>query len=430
MAIVALALDPAAPRVRHDLATDPRAAEVGELVAQRIVEDGNGSLVTFGSTAGDIQFFTGKRGAMISPDFPFKRQQEAARRADYLLARDMLGHPLLNELFLTQSVIATRDRTFALFGLQRRHAPGRPEQGRDASRSFDLSLGPALTLLDCRATTPAMTADGELELAVVWQRGMADASTPFVALDCVHAANGEAFPLAPTEGGAVFKLWSMPQIQIPEFKGFPVAAMTYRFAATGLPDGDYNVRLRRLADRGRTLIEGDPVVVPGVFSVHRPAAASPHRFDLDNAVWLQPARLNEADWLGRRRTLHKLGADGRLWLNAPLPAGRYTLAITARALPVGDDPEERWPRILVTQANTRMGDTAPLTFDGSGGWTRTQTIDWAGPTDFLRIKIDNPAAAGQAVPAFPLYLGETSHGERAVLIERIEMTAGPTGNRP
>jgi hypothetical protein len=218
--------------------------------------------------------------------------------------------------------------------------------------------------------------------------------------------------------------WPLPQAQVPDFKEFPVETIRYRSpVAKSLPQGHYRLRLSRLADRRRTLVLGEPLTIPDIFEPVRAAAPPPlpFAFALDRAVWLQSSRRQEANWFGGGITLYKMGGATRLWLTAPLPPGRYSLAITGRAIALGDDVEERWPQLLVTQSATRMGDTAPLVFNAPGGQTLIQAIEWTGPQDFFHIKLINPAESERMPSAFPLYLGDTARGERAVLIERIEL---------
>jgi hypothetical protein len=417
--LVLLTIDPAHRRVLHDLATNPAAGRIAGDLSDRI----DGRTVIFGSTAGDIQIHAGKTTIMISPDYPHQRQQEALRAADYLLAGDMLGHPLTTELFETAPVLSTRDQTYALFGLARRARLGEPLAATSHTRQLNLPLGDALIVHDL-FVSKGDPADDELAFQIVYQRGGETASPVPLALSLLHLESREAFPVMLTEAGACFKQWPLPQAQIPDFKEFPVESILYRCRMrNALPRGHYRLQLSRLADRRRTLVLGEPLTFPDILEPagDAPPPALPYAFDLSRAIWLQSTRLHQAAWLGAQTTLYKLGAATRLWLTVPLPPGRYTLAITGRAVPLGNDESERWPRLLVTQSETRMGDTAPLEFRSPGAQTLTQTIQWGGPRDFFHVKLVNPAESERPPSAFPLYLGDTSRGERAVLIERIEL---------
>ena len=429
-AAVLLPIDPGLRQVSHYLRLEPGYARLGEAGRDLARE---GGVIQFGSQWGDVAWFTGARGPVWidSPDLLESRTWENNR---YLFTARMNGDPMLEQLFGLKPVVRTERDRFMIFRVE---AGARLGEAAPTDGAFPGALDEPIELAGARlvalAAEPAEAAPGEsIRIDAVFEppsMGTPGAPAP-LALKLVHEPTGLALAPSPRAGGGDFARWPWPRVQLPALDSGGPERISYHYDLPPLmPAGQYRVRPVVLDGNGRPDSGREPETTPVVLTVRpAPAVAAPLALDVAGALWHQPTRWRLAAWRGRHRERLRLQGESRLWMAPALEAGRYRLAITARADWLGDDPHTRWPVLAV--GRPLSGESTLVEFNSRSPRRRVIELDWEGPGDMLVMHIHNAGIDYHVRTPFALYPNQLSEGSRLIEFEEIRVlptrTHGPT----
>ena len=411
LGLVAL-VDPATTRVRHDMVRKPAYARLGH-AARGLA----GRRIFYGTAPADVSWFAGGKGKSWDAPPADPERLPGEREADWLLSTRMGGETAFDRLFERRPVAATRPGDWVIWALGR--SPGRAAAGAGEAAPLAEGLGVVALETERRVAAPGET----LRIQATFARDAAStAPLPAVALEFVHAPTGEALTLMPRAGGAWFAAWFYPRVQLPDFDTGARETVHWRYQLPDqMPAGRYDLRLRPLGEEGAPIVDdaASSVTVTGALEVVREATAqSTLAVDPAEAVWLRPVTVVEPGWFGGQSTRHLLAGGGQCWLAPALPAGRYRLKVSGEGWWLGDDPHTRWPLVEVFRPGEVSAGALP--FNRGVAVTRSLDLDWAGPGDWLMLRLVNPATDYLAPRPFPLYPGEAARGIRAVVLRGIE----------
>ncbi len=409
VSIAILWIDPGIGRIGQNLVTQPALNELR--AAARALGD-RGPSVFYGRDLNDVAYFTGVPGTTLRESPDDLHPSNTLEKFRYFYSNRMnAAEPVAEQLFALKPVMDTRAGDYIVFKTDRSARLGTPATD-PTSGTLDkpIDFGPLRLIALSAAQSEAGPGD-RIALDAVFTRNGPE-SAPWISIQFVHGASGEAFPLPPRSGGALFGQWGLPRIQTPDFHSSEPLRLRYEFELPPLiPAGAYAIRLGQ--DQEKT------ADIPLALNV-RPAAAriAPAPISLANAVWRQPTRIGKPAWLGQEDYTWALQGDGCVWFNPHLPAGKYRLAIRGRGDYLGADPKTRWPILEVHQPGRPLNQK--IEFNSPLARTHTIDIDVRGPDDFIRLRVANPLIDYSVGRPFPLYPHELSGGSKMIELLGIE----------
>lgn len=426
VAVSALVLwiDPGVRQIGRYLATQPQLTDLRR-AAIRLGD--NGPSIFYGFDLDDVAWFVDKPGKTWTEAPGDLAKMRSWERYQYLYSSRMGGEPAMGQLFRTKPVVDTRAGDFVVFSVNEKvrfgENPFTPSAGGYTPINPKDFVQTGAFTIQFHTTQYTASPRDPLSIKMVFKNSPAP---PPVGIEFVHAATGEALPIAPRSGGAWFNRWCMPRIQIPqttptvrgEIDLNAFVQMTYGFRLPPLmPGGPYTIRLRQLDENSAAPID-DGINTPVTVNVSYPELnAAPLKINLADAVWSHPTRIWKPAWLGKETCVWALQGDGRVWLSPRLAAGRYRLKIRGRGEYVGSDPRTRWPILEVHQPGR---SDKKIEFRSSCAATHEIEISLRGPDDFIRLRVANPMIDYSVTRPFPLYPSELSGGSKMIELMGIE----------
>ena len=421
LALVAAAagvIDPGREQIRAYLATRPAYQVAGREVpglAKR------GRLLYDGQVPDDLFFFVRRPGQSLQ-----NRARQAAESMlnsdyyQYFLTTDVAGSALTDWQFDTRPLIRFHPAAYALFQMGRATTIGESVAADEITSGAALNLHDRLLVLEA-TVDPARPEPGRhMELSVVFQKGPEFHPGLILAGRLLHEPSGEELPLIAEAGGADFWTWRQPQLQVPEFAVTDVMRVRYDIRALPhLPAGPYDLILQLLRDRRQHAPDGEAIRVPLDLELRPVQPKLPLTIDVEDVLWRRRQAVVGPAWRGKPVVRWRLGSESDVWIAPGLPPGRYDLTVTAAGEPAGAEPgDRRWPVLGVKQPG-RSEQT--LRFDSRRPRTLHLRFELRGPEDFLHLSLNNPRYDDSPRVALPLYLIDFARGDRALLIESIQI---------
>jgi hypothetical protein len=417
-------LCPSREKISDYRALQPDYEELRDVAARTLSANELDEAYYLGRISSDLQYFVHHRSEQ-STDNPDIGQLLAALRQHpykWVITNRMVEDPVVETLFGLKPVLAARPAQFAIFD-----AADKPlgEVVQNAAprttQTAEMDLGGALKVVEVKAPATKLAPGATLELSVIYEKGPKLQEGTALALEFKHQARGALVALPPTRGGMLMVSWAQPLLQAPDFSDGPVKRMQYTFEIPAhLPAGTYEVRMAAVTDKKRPAADGQKIKLPLTIEILPPAtlAKAPLTLRPEDGFWSNRVRGTAVSWLGTQRRETVLTSFGQLWLRPALPAGEYRLAITARGLPAGVDPQERWP-ILRLRKPGQNGEPVEIPLKGGATQTVTVPLKWGGPQDFLNFTIANPKMDTTPGEPFGLYLDDFARGNRSAVIEKV-----------
>lgn len=409
-AILALAavsiiwIDPGVKRIGQNLVTQPALSALRN--AARELGD-TGPSIFYGNELDDVAWFTGVPGETWT-DPPDLRKVDSWRSFKYFYSNRMqAAEPPAEQLFAMKPVVDTRAGDYIIFKLDRTASLGTPVAApTTGTLATPIDFG-SIRLIALSSAQSEANPGERIALDAVFTKTGPDAAPP-ISIRFVHADTGEAFPIPPRAGGALFSQWGVPRIQTPDFRTSDPYRIRYEFELPRLmPAGAYAIRLTRGHEETRGMI-------PVALKVHPLKQNAPFKIDLADAIWLRPTRVSKPAWLGREHSNWMLQSEGIAWFSPHLPAGHYRMAIRGRGGYYGSDPKTRWPILEVHQPGRPLNQK--IEFNSPLARTHQIEIDLRGPDDFIRLRVMNPYLDYLIGGPFPLYPHELGSSRTVELL--------------
>lgn len=415
-------LCPSREVLRAYLPTHPEYSQLQEAAARQLQ---NGKIVYIGETPGDIQFFVRRLGASFRPaSYRELESFMATSWIRYVASTRMAGDDAVAELFNHKPVLETQPERFILYDCGELTHLGQPVTTATLGHNANsVELGQHLRVLETRLSSEVVHPDERLTVTLTLAQGAVLSAGPLnLELQFVHQGTSETLPLTPLSGGALFRLWSVPQLQAPNFKRGAVQRMVYQYKLPPhLPAGKYALRLGLLEDRRRrAYLAPGAVTLPVGLTVEPPAqaAALPLAIDPTQGVWQFPLFQSERNWWGRQVDGARLGQGTILWLSPNLKPGRYELRLNVSTRPAGRVGQDYWPILRLQRPGSGQPAIEQPVETNAG--VASIIFDWRGAGDLLKLSLANPLV-GAPSGAFPLYVDHLTGGMRSVLIKSIEL---------